>query len=138
MQQQRALAFMASSTNFQRHCATWASRLSFVPLPNDANRALCDALPNSDRQRALQALNDDGRNLLAPSRLQSSSLPKCAHQRRPELSDLRKMFQSRFKNQQVALVSLNRPQFRVQLSRLQRPVSDCFPNCLTTAAQLSR
>ena len=46
------------------------------------------------------------------------------------------MLQSRFKKQQVALVSLNRPKFRVHLSRLQRPVGDGFPNCFATATQL--
>jgi hypothetical protein len=43
------------------------------------------------------------------------------------------MLQSRFENQQIPLVSLNRPKFRVHLSRLQQTVSDGFPHCFPTA-----
>jgi hypothetical protein len=75
---EEALSF-AASANFQRRRATWTSRLSLVTLPDNPNRSRRRALPYRDRQWTLQALHDDGRNLLAPSRAQSPYLPKQPH-----------------------------------------------------------
>jgi hypothetical protein len=73
-----ALAFVASA-NFQRRPANRAGSLSLVALPTDWRCSRSQTLPYRDHERALQALNNNCWNLLAPSRAQSPYLPKCAH-----------------------------------------------------------
>jgi len=124
--------------NSQHRPTTWTVGFAFfVVAPNNWRCSRSQTLTHSNSQRALQALYDDCcLNLPSLSRLQFADLPQCLHKRRTKATNFCMMLQSRFENQQVPLVNFNRPQFRVHLSRLQRPVSDGFPNCFATATQL--
>jgi hypothetical protein len=73
-----ALAFVAAA-NFQRRPANRAGSLSLVALPTDWHCSRPKPLTDSKPRWALQALNNDCLNLLAPSRLQSPNLPKQPH-----------------------------------------------------------
>jgi len=73
-----ALSFVASA-NFQRRPANRAGSLSLVALPTDWRCSRPKTLTNRNKRRALQALNNNCWNLLAPSRAQSPHLPQQSH-----------------------------------------------------------
>jgi hypothetical protein len=132
-----ALAFVASA-NFQRRPANRAGSLSLVALPTDWHCSRPKTLTDRNKRRALKALNNNGLNLLSPSRAQLADLPKCLHEQRATATHFFQMLKPCSEKCQIPLVSLNRPQFRVHLSRLQQTSGNGSLHCFTTATQLLR
>jgi hypothetical protein len=65
--------------NFQRRPTNRASSLPLVALPTDWHCSRPKTLTDRNKRRALQALNNNCWNLLAPSRAQLADLPKRLH-----------------------------------------------------------
>jgi hypothetical protein len=70
-----------ASANFQCHSATWTCSFALSGVaPDNRHCSRPNALTNYKPQRALQALNNNGLNLLSlSSRVQSPNLPKQPH-----------------------------------------------------------